>query len=191
MVDPRSNYPLNEYIKRTNLLLHSIFSYYLPTELIINILDLAERWLLGYSTPHHKNCRFKIIEPGEEVILATPPLSRQVIANLRIITFDFRSKVQGWCSDWSGGSWTWFEAVLCGDVNSNDRAGKYLLQRNEQAGKEMKGYHIELRKTEQHELFRNLRVGDRIGLVECAAFPGWVNYVESARLQLWMVDNLS
>lgn len=191
MVDTRPNDPFNDHIKRTNLLLHSMLSHYLPTELTIHILDLAERWLLAYSTSLHNDSRCRRIAHSEEVIVTTPPLSQEEITNLRTVTFDFRSKDQGWCSDQNGGNWTWFDTVLRNEVNVEDRPRKHFLQHNERAGKEMKDYHIELRKMEQHELFRDLKAGDQIVLMGGAAFPGWVNYVESARLQLWTADNLS
>ncbi|KAL9120211.1 MAG: hypothetical protein Q9187_003236 [Circinaria calcarea] len=191
MDSARPNNPLNDQVKRINLLLHSFLSSHLPTEIVINILDLSEQWLLGYSASLHNGGRVKIISNSEVVLVATPPFSRQDITHLRKVTFDFRSKDQGWCSRRDAGNWTWFDAALCDDVDAADRPQKYHLQHNEQAGKEMKDYRVELRKAEHHEFFMDLRAGDRIALMGCAAFPGWVNYVESASLQLWMVDNLS
>ena len=74
------------------------------------------------------------------------------------------------------------------DATSGQYLRHYYLQANRHAGKEMEDCTVDLERGQGHELFEHLSENSTIALKACAAFPGWLNHVESARVQLWKAD---
>ena len=66
---------------------------------------------------------------------------------------------------------------------------KWEIQRNRHAGKEMEKYCTEFHA--DSELMQSIEEGDTIELHACAQFPGWLNIVRGAQIQIWSVDALS
>lgn len=64
-----------------------------------------------------------------------------------------------------------------------------LLQKNRQAERDPMSYTHALDRCKG--ILYDLGVGDEIQLLGCACFPGWVNYVEEAAIEIWVVDNLT
>lgn len=115
-------------------------------------------------------------------------------------------------------TWTWFDAVVGShrtepsprtnqedrfDEGDSGRPGAYrevqdrfgwatakikLLQENRHASRVAEDYRIEL--GPEHEILQNLKEGDEIALLASACFPGWVNNVEEAGMEIWEVDDL-
>ncbi|MCJ1322916.1 hypothetical protein MMC15_008266 [Xylographa vitiligo] len=77
----------------------------LPFELITHILDLAEKWhpTLSLTMPHASAALSVIQTPqrlrGDHILLASLPLTRQHLSQLRKITFTMTSREQGWSSN--------------------------------------------------------------------------------------------
>lgn len=74
------------------------------------------------------------------------------------------------------------------ETHSN-KEQRWDIQRNRHAGKEWERHQIE--KDIDSDLVQSLRAGDVIGLDACAVFPGWQNFIQSARVEVWCVDDLS
>jgi hypothetical protein len=117
-------------------------------------------------------------------------------------------------------SWTWFDAAVrkrrtrppivddhneLGDGEDNpddeadfnqelasranvERIKRQHLQANVHAGRLVKPYRVELEA--KQGILQDLEEGDEIALLACASFPGWVNHVEGAGIELWEVDGL-
>ena len=65
---------------------------------------------------------------------------------------------------------------------------RYKIQSNRLAEMEPEDYTIEL--TNDHELVRQVKEGDRIILWACACFPGWENLVYEAKISIEGVNDL-
>ena len=130
--------------------------------------------------------------------------------------FTFRSRDQGYCSHPDSGCWSWFEASLArlpqpheGQEEEYDATEKtrfteewvercerslenqarYKIQENRLASTEVEEYTIEL--TDEHELVKRVRTGDRVVLLACACFPGWENRVYAAEMLVLGMDDLT
>ena len=62
------------------------------------------------------------------------------------------------------------------------------LQHNRHAGQSLESYRIELRRAEWVEAFGDIHEGDRVALTARARFPGWVNQVQDAGMEIWSAD---
>ena len=188
----------------------------LPNEIILQILDHPSRWVQAQcvnlrTIAEHEplRCSSDGGQEGKWQILVTDPLSAYVVARLRAVVYSFHSQDQGWSSfpqhhGTYEATWTWFEASLTrfedpdvqGEILEGQKAlrmekeqTRYELRRNRHAGRDPENYTIELVK--EHELLKLVQNGDRFALWACAAFPGWVNRVHQARIELWCVDDLA
>ncbi len=115
-------------------------------------------------------------------------------------------------------SWTWFEAAVLesgiesppvksdpngleagenhptGQDDSNPerdplpKTRRQHLQYNRHAGRLAESYRCELEVGQG--ILRDLKEGDRIALLAFAMYPGWVNHVELAGLEIWKLDDL-
>ncbi|KAL8962117.1 MAG: hypothetical protein Q9193_001437 [Seirophora villosa] len=176
----------------------------LPPEIILQILAHPTRWLLGRS----QSSTHILVSEQQKPIITLPPFSAEDLHWLRRVVFRFRSRDQGysWDSPNHGtynASWTWFEAVVpeqredgvgAADVppDSDGVRKRWELQRNRHAGTQFEDYEIvfEQGDTSMMELKEVMRVGDRLELRACAAFPAWENRVEEAHVELWYQDDL-
>lgn len=171
----------------------------LPHELILKILEYPPCWVLQsrHILPAPAAINSHV---GSKVLCCTPPFTARSLKLFGEAIFTFRSHDQGWCSSLDAGSWTWFDVQLenktsGGDASSSqeDAGGhqeerRMLLQRNRQAERDPMSYTHVLDRSKG--ILYNLRVGDEIQLLGYARFPGWVNSVEEAAIEIWAVDNL-
>lgn len=63
------------------------------------------------------------------------------------------------------------------------------LQANVHAGRQFETYRVELEA--RQGILQDLEVGDELALLACASYPGWVNHIEGAGMEIWEVDDLS
>ena len=63
------------------------------------------------------------------------------------------------------------------------------LQENRHASRVAESYRVELEAGKG--ILEDLKEGEEIALVACAMYPGWVNNVEEASLELWEEDDLA
>lgn len=172
----------------------------LPHELVLKILEYPPCWVL--QSRHILPAPAMIYSHVKsKVLCCTPPFTARSLKLFGEAIFTFRSHDQGWCSSPDAGSWTWFDVQLenktpGGDASSSqeDASGhqgkrRVLLQRNRQADKNPMSYTHALDRSK--DILYNLQVGDEIQLLGFAFFPGWVNSVEEAAIEIWGVDNLA
>ncbi len=154
-------------------------------------------------------------------VLYTRPFPARDVRRLRKVEFAFRSRDQGFSSCPDEGSWSWFEASLArfpgtdedgGGQDGDDAAERtgsygwteewmerhdkrledeprYKIQTNRHASTEIQDYTIAL--TDEHELVRRAKEGDRVVLWGCACFPLWENRVYEAKISVLGVDDLA
>ncbi|KAI9793375.1 MAG: hypothetical protein M1816_000267 [Peltula sp. TS41687] len=166
----------------------------LPPEIILHILEEPSRWVLNtrvtLTTPYVRH-----VTGAEEIILRASPLSCPV-SRVRKIVFSFRSHDQGWTSSrihrgTYNHSWTWFDAGLIRNPSNPEQSQttpRYRLQVNRHASEQYEDYRIELDR--EHELLKTLRDGDEVVLWACQRFPGWCNFVETATIEIWTLDEI-
>ena len=188
----------------------------LPDEIILQMLDHPSRWIQVHSVEFKAmawqeplSCRSNGPQEGDWQILVTHPVSGQTIKKLRKVVYFFRSQDQGWSSypEHHGtyeASWTWFEAGLAryadrntqgeelerqNDLREEEEQDRFELHRNRHGGRDPENYVIEL--GTEHDLLKRVEEGDRFALRARAAFPGWMNQVHEARIEIFCVDDLS
>lgn len=185
----------------------------LPHELILRILDYPPCWVLQsrHNLPAPVNVSFR---DQPKVLCCSPPFTARSLRLFGEVVFTIRSHDQGWCNSPDAGNWTWFDVQIENNTPEDDlwsspqdhgsqqeatdsqREGadklledrRMLLQKNRQAEEEPMSYTHSLDRSKP--ILYNLRVGDEIKLLGCARFPGWVNFVEEAALEIWGVDTL-
>ena len=197
----------------------------IPTEIILQILDHPSRWLHIHSIYHpplpnsDRPILFTSNKPNGDPVLYTRSLSARDATLLRKVTFTFRSRDQGWCSNPDQGAWSWFEASLA-RISGDEEEGQTQLsdaiittsqyewvypwlQRHSEELEKQPRYKIQSNRIgevepesyrielgDDHELVRRVREGDRIILWACACFPGWSNHVYEAQISIEGVDDL-
>lgn len=65
---------------------------------------------------------------------------------------------------------------------------RWRLQSNRHAGKEFEEYKVEI--DAEHDMMREIRVGDMVVLLACARFGGWTNSIRGAEMEVWNLDCL-
>ena len=196
----------------------------IPTEIILQILQDPSRWTHIHSVHHPPlpNSERPILvtsnKPTGDPVLYTRCLSARDAKLLRKVTFTFRSRDQGWCSNLEQGAWSWFEASLArispdeeeGQTQPSDAivtTSQYhwvypWLQRHSEELEKQQRYQIQSNKIgemepesyrielgDDHELVRRVKEGDRVILWACACFPGWNNRVYEAQISIEGVDD--
>ena len=197
----------------------------IPTEIILKILDHPSRWIPIHSIHHppspnsNRPILFTSNKPNGDPVLYTRSLSVRDATSLRRVTFTFRSRDQGWCSDPNAGAWSWFEASLA-RISQDEEEGQTQLsddivttsqyqwvgpwsQRHGEELEKQPRYKIQSNRIgeiepeshrielgDDHELVRRVREGDRVILWACACFPGWSNQIYEARISIEGVDRL-
>ena len=64
----------------------------------------------------------------------------------------------------------------------------FHLQRNRYAGKDLESYSIKMGL--ESPLLRSMKAGDIVGLVACAHYQEWEDFVHEARIEIWSFDDL-
>ncbi|CCG83159.1 Ankyrin repeat protein [Taphrina deformans PYCC 5710] len=169
----------------------------LPPELLLKILDFAEIWCSTGETPFlHKG--LLSVHNNRQVASETHPLTAQEVHSLRRVTFRVTSKDQGWSTNnieqhgTYEGSFTWHEAEIVGgdsETGETISKGRFELQRNIHASKDFSDYCIVI--NQDHDLFSAFSPGCVIKLLACAQFPGWINRVLNATIELQFSDTFS
>jgi len=162
-------------------LVRSLFP--LPTELVTQILDLAEYWVFLQSirldSTHFSNADVRYLQSapiqGGEF---THPLRRLVV------TTDSRD--QGWSSypETQGtreGSWTWFELTL-DDGETGDEIVRVEVVRNVHAGR---GFERHRAVIEDERVLKQAKKGDQLSVWVRAMYPGWENWVQLVKIEAW------
>ncbi|KAI5860154.1 ankyrin [Durotheca rogersii] len=171
------------------------------------ILDMAEYWVRSSSV------RISLKEDGEVRRWGDPPtpylMSRAIVGRLarpvRRVVFEITGHDQGYCSDPSRGvTWTWFTA----DVHRRENSvlNQELSGPQDQGGANREIYLVHNRganwQWHTHKLswnlmdmtaadaergvwIRGLTLGDRIVILAHARYPGWENWVQRAKIDVF------
>ncbi|MCJ1465745.1 hypothetical protein MMC07_004364 [Pseudocyphellaria aurata] len=187
----------------------------LAPELILQILSDPSRWIMTWNDNIIEPTPVPYTEDSR-ILLRTPPLTARSVSLLRKVVFTMRSHDQGWSSYPTNhgtyeNTWTWFDAAVetksveavqeaHGDIDSlvagmpkpldspNVRR-RHRIQSNRHAVKEAENYRITIDRGQ--EPLDDLKVGDQIMLIACARYPGWVNTIEAAGIEIWGEDDLN
>ena len=174
----------------------------LPPEIVLQILSYPSRWLLSSIRLEDA---VTVANFSDRLILNTAPFNTHKLSHLRKIVFKFSSHDQGWSSFAEDhgtfrNSWSYFEVgLLSGGIKrlreeqaqpprKSSLKRRWTLQHNRHAGKEFEEYTVEI--DAEHDMMREMKVGDVVVLLACAHFPGWTNSVKEAEIQVWSVDRL-
>jgi ankyrin repeat protein/nucleoside-triphosphatase THEP1 len=176
-------------------LLQHASSRNLPRSAIIRILDLGRYWLK--STSHRKEA-FSVDEAAAKrasPYLTSEPLTGRSKAPVREIIFDVLSHDQGYssypeCYGTYDNSWTFFEyGVETKTGNLFDYTG---LDRTVMVNVHAKAASTRHRVIGRPHgtnslsmLLKRLDAGDKVSLSARALFPGWVNFVEEATIEIF------
>ena len=163
----------------------------LPAEIILLILADPSRWietqrkvytLPRIPHPHHLDFRQG---NDREPVLSTDKLSAAEALELESIIFTFCSQDQGWSDHREhhgtyNQSYTWWEWGR--DMTDGLWDTRSRLQSNRHAGRKPEQYRVTVAK--DHDIVQSLIEGERIGLWARAMYPGWVNKVYGASIEL-------
>ncbi|EPQ50680.1 hypothetical protein GLOTRDRAFT_66814 [Gloeophyllum trabeum ATCC 11539] len=102
------------------------------------------------------------------------------------VVITIESHDQGWSSfpeHWGSyeNSWTWFRAVL---RRGEECVGSWDICRNRHADEHWRKRTVVWEKPEDHPLMKELRAGDRIEIWPEARYPGWMNFVRYASVEV-------
>ncbi|KAI2674953.1 hypothetical protein CBS147355_6767 [Penicillium roqueforti] len=163
----------------------------LPSELVLEILELAEYWVLsatfradtvGYD---EGDCRDR-----------TPYLTSEPIQGERFPVREIRINIwshdQGWSSYGEDNgtyrnSWTWFDLGIERPPGRDDisKDEDLRLATNVHARRETMHHQITYRRDQKLRWMQNLQAGDRISIIPRARFHGWRNTVEKASIEVY------
>ena len=162
----------------------------LPQECIPAILDFAECWCR--TTPVHTTSpRHVTRNESGTIYLAADLPSNVAPSSLRRILFTTVSHDQGYSWDHTNhgtyhGSWTWFGAAVVEERLNSRVEGKRIIT-NVHAEASFRthwaAWDYRDEDPEIQQAFQALKAGKLISLTMCAAFPAWVNYALSARIE--------
>ncbi|TFK45911.1 hypothetical protein OE88DRAFT_1668533 [Heliocybe sulcata] len=162
------------------LLARVILLHHLPIELVDTILHHAE-----YYTRIHAEKDTEIVVKSDACrYVQSPPVTGPV----QKVAIVVESHDQGWSSypeSWGSyeNSWTWFQAVIRRSDGSS--GGGWDIARNIHADNKWRRHAIVWEKPDDHPLMQELRVGDRIEIWPEARYPGWVNHVRYASVDIF------
>lgn len=169
----------------------------LPAETCLEVLDEAGHALVHRTCARLSNVRVR--SDGAQVVLATPTLTHHGVAALRRIVVRVRSNDQGWSSEaiptqgTFENSHTWHE-LTTGDrsllvstdkqVTSEQTGPRHLVHRNRHARAAPE--RLEASFDRGAPIFQDLQGAKQpaLLLVSRAVYPGWVNYVHYAQIEL-------
>jgi hypothetical protein len=169
----------------------------LPAELVLQILDYAQYWVLSEVSKDRvlsyleRDCR------DRTPYLISEPIQGGGRSPVREIHFEIWSHDQGWSNFTEDhgtyrNSWTWFDLGIerapgregvsgCSDVR---------LATNMHASRVTQERQVVFRAEDDLPWMRSLQAGDRISIIPRALYPGWQNFVEKARISIY-TDPLS
>ncbi|KAJ5171181.1 uncharacterized protein N7500_003964 [Penicillium coprophilum] len=184
----RTYYPRNseDAVESFNILRQK-----LPSELVLDILDFAEYWVLSAT---HREDTMDYAE--NDCRDRTPYLTSEPIQGERFPVQEIRINIcshdQGWSSyreDHGSfrNSWTWFDLAIerppgRPDISKNENL---RLATNVHAKREATCHRIIYQRDQKLHWMQNLQAGDRISIVPQARFPGWRNTVQEASIEIY------
>ncbi|EKV09931.1 Ankyrin repeat protein [Penicillium digitatum] len=163
----------------------------LPSELVLEILEFAEYWVL--SAVHRED---RVHYNESDCRDRTPYLTSEPIQGERFpvqeIKINIWSHDQGWSSyredhGTFNNSWTWFDLGIEKPPGREDipTDENLRLATNVHAGRETMNHQIIYRRDQALNWMQNLQAGDRISIVPRARFAGWRNTVEKASIEVY------
>lgn len=171
-----------------------LLSTVLVTDVIPDIMDHAEYWLKS-STSRSERMGISQSKAGEQYIIS-PAINVPIRRPVRKLEFKTISRDQGW-SDYRAdhgsyrNSWTWFDAQTVdaeGKPRENGK-GPRRIATNVHASLEDKTHIMvwtsDAADEEERKWIRSLGNGDAVALQVMACFPGWVNHVSGAQLDIY------
>ncbi|KAJ5824915.1 hypothetical protein N7447_007255 [Penicillium robsamsonii] len=163
----------------------------LPSELVLEILEFAEYWVLSAVYREDSmdytedDCRDRIPYLTSEPIQG----ERFPVQEIRI---DIWSHDQGWSSyreDHGSfrNSWTWFDLGIERPPGRDDisKDENLRLATNVHAKRETACHRITYQRDQKLHWMQNLQGGDRISIIPRARFPGWRNTVKRASIEIY------
>ncbi|KDQ58107.1 hypothetical protein JAAARDRAFT_193567 [Jaapia argillacea MUCL 33604] len=170
---PTTFHPSPSQIHQTRFILLRL----LPLELVDPILHTAHYYTLHTSL---RTTRRVLHDCAEEYVVSARMTGKEV----REVRFRIESHDQGWsdCPEYDGGcdgSWTWFEAKL----GRGEGEEGWVVAKNLRAVGEWQVHQVVWDHT--HEMVSKIQKGDSVALRTVALYPGWLNYVRRAEIDIF------
>lgn len=147
-----------------------------PQLVVDRIVDFAEYWPC-VSVAHDE--LYEGGSYGNDQILKTPA----VPGSPRRVEFEVVSHDQGWCSDPNAGSWTWGEGVATAADGTIRTGRRHCVYRNNIADLQWQRHDATWQR--DHPVLSEMEAGDSVELWIRSCFPGWRNFVNSAKLRVF------
>ncbi|KAG8740832.1 hypothetical protein FRC12_015862 [Ceratobasidium sp. 428] len=175
----------------------------LPEELVLLICRFANFHCLSPEYTVEENTEASVHARDAQVASTmwarSPALDARMASHIHSIQLFTDSKHQGWVSNPSAGSWSWFEIGVCrvdegsGNLNPKtqpDGSPAFWLSHDHpvrrQDGEDKDGYKLRVGKRfgVRHPIWGYVEEGDILVVELKAQFPGWANYVRRGVLRV-------
>ncbi|KAH9999618.1 hypothetical protein BJV74DRAFT_822657 [Russula compacta] len=163
-----------------------ILLHLLPLELVDEILHAAEYYPRHTSVlPAHHFDDPLTVRDGRRQVVLTPPIQHpESISRILIQT---ESHDQGWSSypqdrGTYRNSWTWLDLGVIRGTPENDPAPDWRIYTNMHASDTWQNTEVDLDR--ENETVVALKPGDSLAIWAEARFPGWMNNVRSAKIEV-------
>jgi hypothetical protein len=161
----------------------------LPSELVLEILELAQYWLQSAAYRDDKKSYDDVNYRDRTPYLTSPPIQGTRVEEIRI---NIWSHDQGWSSypqdhGTLRNSWTWFEMGIERPEGREEIAKDedLRLATNIHAQRQAKHHQIIYRRNQNLRWFDALQPGDRLSIIPLARFTNWRNIVEKASIEVY------
>ncbi|KAJ5473783.1 hypothetical protein N7475_003349 [Penicillium sp. IBT 31633x] len=168
----------------------------LPSELVLEILELAQYWVLSKVHRDVRKSYDEISSRDRAPYLTSDPIRGERFP-VRQIRINIWSHDQGW-SDYTEdhgtfrNSWTWFELGIerpsCRDDICKEQ--DLRLATNVHARREATHHKITYQRDQDMQWLNKLQAGDRISIIPMARYPGWRNTVVKASIEIYTAPDL-
>ena len=155
--------------------------YFLPIPVTARILDMAELWI--QSSVIRNDPQMYDQGTKRRTYLRSAPIVGRLTQPVQKITFTITSHDQGWAETAHGTNHTWFEGCQIGSGASR-KALKWPIVYNRRANNEWYTHRMTWSLSD-HEFLQVVKSGDRISVIACAEFQGWVNFVKDMRIDVY------
>ena len=160
---------------------------FLPIPITARILDMAEFWV--HSSVIRDDLQIYTDEDVRTTYLRSAPILGRNIGPLQRITFTITSHDQGWDSNpVYSGNWTWFESRRL--LSGNSKMGQSWpsdpkVAFNRHAESDWHCHQITWSRSQGLEDWDHIKPGDRVAILACARYRGWLNYVGNMRIDVF------